>query len=749
MASDRDEVVRDRDCLRLIVDYGSGLLKAAVQHIKAGDTPSQTRMYEVMLKPGQKVVEQKVIQLEKGRILWGRSEVQKYKRENPREAGNVIELWKLLLCPQYRDALTARRLCRAFTGQDSFNEEVMVELEDFIAGHLREVKTATLKWLYYHHPKGLQYDADYWHAVPIEFMITVPAMWGQESQRLMKNASMKAGFSDISLRYEELCAAAAESQPLLESGDVEYGWKVCFVDIGRGTIDISTVQILEEGITMVGDSTGALAGSQVVNEKILEYVIQCDQVQSLGGWKEACRRLDIDRDSFLEQVSTSVESQKAEFPDIENMLIDIRPGPDWRTVTDGDDNAIGQDGMTIRIPYEALETCYRVWFDKISAAIQRHLAPREQDCHTAILTGGGSSNSYIREHCDRLFTKLIGRASRDNTSGKQPVCHGGLTHYPESAVHDLPEGYLYMCQNEEYDPKIHKDCTSRKRSRHGKRKSLPDDSKLIVWAEGSIDETRQAPNRLNLVMSNVEGHITTDIALTHWIVSTREDAVIVLDLYHSVMKLQESGPIKDRNGSVRKELTKWPILFSDLPDLATHGFQTYTDQGKEAYRVSGYVEIAATRAHMELTLVLLKPVVAFKYDKRGIVIKRRGTYTEDEMLCRRTIEVFDGRRSHMIAKDLPETGPAAGEQTVAVSPRARRQTHQRTGSASVSGNAYASYCDDDEPLAPGQIYKLEELGRAGVRAIEREDAGASLSDAVKLRPRQRKAARTGRDSLSS
>lgn len=211
MASDRDEVVRDRDCLRLIVDYGSGLLKAAVQHIKAGDTPSQTRMYEVMLKPGQKVVEQKVIQLEKGRILWGRSEVQKYKRENPREAGHVIELWKLLLCPQYRDALTARRLCRAFTGQDSFNEEVMVELEDFIAGHLREVKTATLKWLYYHHPKGLQYDADYWHAVPIEFMITVPAMWGQESQRtspslwllltLSRKVSQLLKIADVYLLY--------------------------------------------------------------------------------------------------------------------------------------------------------------------------------------------------------------------------------------------------------------------------------------------------------------------------------------------------------------------------------------------------------------------------------------------------------------------------------------------------------------------------------------------------------------------
>ena len=144
MAPGRDEVVRDRDVLRIAVDYGSRLLKTAVQHIKAGDTASETRKYDVMLKPGQKVVEQKIICLENGKLLWGRSDVQKHKRDNPKETGHVVELWKLLLCPQYRETPTGRRLCPNIAGHDSYDDEAKVELEEFIAEHLREIKAATL-----------------------------------------------------------------------------------------------------------------------------------------------------------------------------------------------------------------------------------------------------------------------------------------------------------------------------------------------------------------------------------------------------------------------------------------------------------------------------------------------------------------------------------------------------------------------------------------------------------------------------
>ena len=120
-------------------------------------------------------------------------------------------------------------------------------------------------------------------------------------------------------------------------------------------------------------------------------------------------------------------------------------------------------------------------------------------------------------------------------------------------------------------------------------------------------------------------------------------------------------------------------------------------------------------------------------------LARKGAYTEDEIVCKKTIEVFDGHRSHIVTKDA--LGPsAAPTPSVTASTASRRQSRQRSNCSPQIDNASDDDCDDEEPLTP--VYKDEHAGSAGNLRAVRETGEPSLDDAMTLRPRRRKRTRT-------
>ncbi|EMC96111.1 hypothetical protein BAUCODRAFT_517980 [Baudoinia panamericana UAMH 10762] len=107
-----DDFPREKNVVRLNIDYGSGQLKAALQYICKGERACQSKIISVPWDEGCSVLEQKIVPFGDGSIIRG-DDVDLFVDKEPERSGEVIELWKLCLCPEYQDMDAARRVWSA------------------------------------------------------------------------------------------------------------------------------------------------------------------------------------------------------------------------------------------------------------------------------------------------------------------------------------------------------------------------------------------------------------------------------------------------------------------------------------------------------------------------------------------------------------------------------------------------------------------------------------------------------------
>ncbi|KAK6353138.1 hypothetical protein TWF696_005128 [Orbilia brochopaga] len=122
------------------------------------------------------------------------------------------------------------------------------EAVDVVADYLSGVYEHIFDRLYKHHPK------EYIEVTPIEFILTVPAIWSDKARNLTKDAAKRAGFGSrkddrIRLVSEPEAAAIYTIRSTFESTrnatPLQVGDSFVMVDAGGGTVDLITYEIIQ------------------------------------------------------------------------------------------------------------------------------------------------------------------------------------------------------------------------------------------------------------------------------------------------------------------------------------------------------------------------------------------------------------------------------------------------------------------------------------------------------------------------
>lgn len=154
-------------------------------------------------------IEQKLVMDDSG-LVWGRKEVEEWREEN-RDAESVLWMWKLALCPEYRNARINEHNYRALgaTTQD------LAVVEELLEQHFKMIRHQLIEYLRHGaHGKNAPIPDD----IQIEALVTVPAILKGQSRGIMINAATEAGFRNVRLGLESVCAAAAYMAELRKLG---------------------------------------------------------------------------------------------------------------------------------------------------------------------------------------------------------------------------------------------------------------------------------------------------------------------------------------------------------------------------------------------------------------------------------------------------------------------------------------------------------------------------------------------------
>ena len=204
--TDSQQGVKAFDRIRACTDQGSGNVKIRCQYVPAGQSPDDTEAYPIVPVRLTSFANASTVPLRvlfDGGIMYLGSKVDEHLRRFPHLSDRVIEQFKLVLCPEYSNEDVVGRVYRGLGMAQGDLGEIQVlytHLFDFCPTEIR----AFMRSFY----RGLDKADKEWDAMSIELQITVPVMWGGAARGVMVNAAKDAGFTDIVLRSEPLCAAA-------------------------------------------------------------------------------------------------------------------------------------------------------------------------------------------------------------------------------------------------------------------------------------------------------------------------------------------------------------------------------------------------------------------------------------------------------------------------------------------------------------------------------------------------------------
>lgn len=93
---------------------------------------------------------------------------------------------------------------------------------------------------------------------------------------------------------------------------------------------------------------------------------------------------------------------------------------------------------------------------------------------------------------------------------------------------------------------------------------------------------------------------------------------IHVDLFWSKRQLEENTPLKDDAGNLIPFVRSYPLMFADLDDLASRGFEVYPgdDNTPSHFQVKAFAEMTGSSEKLLLTLHVMKPDYEFppEYD---------------------------------------------------------------------------------------------------------------------------------------
>ncbi|KAI5850386.1 hypothetical protein DFP73DRAFT_539181 [Morchella snyderi] len=176
--------------------------------------------------------------------------------------------FKLQLDPSQKLATKASSLARRYPSRT----ELPPGYSGDISQHVTNYLTALMK-----HTMGVlvkRYSQKFVDDTPIEYILTVPALWSDRARNLTFECAKKAGMSRISC-ISEPEAAAIYTLSAIQPNNLRLDDNFVVCDAGGGTVDLITYKVTQLDPLQVEESAvgdGGLCGSTYLNRRFEEYL---------------------------------------------------------------------------------------------------------------------------------------------------------------------------------------------------------------------------------------------------------------------------------------------------------------------------------------------------------------------------------------------------------------------------------------------------------------------------------------------
>ncbi|XP_061193982.1 heat shock 70 kDa protein 12A-like [Saccostrea echinata] len=247
---------------------------------------------------------------------------------------------------------------------------------------------------------NLQKQGVYISTDKVRFIITVPAIWDDQSRGFMINAANEAGIQEehllLSLEPEAAAVLCKEHHvdEYHKSGckdliNFDFGSEFVVADLGGGTIDITTNKVLPCGsLKEIKSARGGDCGGTMVDKEFFHFVKDC-----IGSSYDDFKRENLSEFHELRQV---LEMKKRQTGEVTPKFVSLTITPAFEQKIDRSKLEEHNDGIKIshgklQIPVEYFQS----FFKKPIQGILTCLEEAVTDEIKSILLVGGFANSKI------------------------------------------------------------------------------------------------------------------------------------------------------------------------------------------------------------------------------------------------------------------------------------------------------------------------------------------------------------------
>ncbi|KAF8470620.1 hypothetical protein BDZ91DRAFT_718530 [Kalaharituber pfeilii] len=244
-----------------------------------------------------------------GGFKWGCQAAEEGTARSQARNGALLQFMKLLLDPSQENKVLADPLDLA---KHRANIPLGKKPVDVVTDYLSALKTHTLETL------SKTYGAEFWKVIPIEYHLTIPAVWSDAAKALTLEAANRAGIGtpqDIVLIAEPEAAAmqclTRMYEGLLKEGDI-----FVVADCGGGTVDLVTYKILTRRPQLRVEEVcvgGGLCGSVFINRRFEAFAkrrLGNDLFEEMVQKSRPYTKMMKDFDERLKRKFTDAEDQE-------------------------------------------------------------------------------------------------------------------------------------------------------------------------------------------------------------------------------------------------------------------------------------------------------------------------------------------------------------------------------------------------------------------------------------------------------
>jgi hypothetical protein len=608
---------RSKPYSRICIDYGTRNLTAHSQLVHGGLTAQTAPIDIIWLKHSQGAEHAQVTVYDTdGNLIYGQRDVAAYIRErrDSSAALKTLRSAKMALIPEFRNSKQVQHV-REVLGADSDDLYIQRYLTDHIKCVLRDVKRFHAQQYADNDPHERATYAAYIASLPIELQLPVPVMMDDDGWADLRNAALLAGATEVELREEPICVLACFAQELDRARYVKTGQSMLVLDVGGLTCDIATCKLLKASsagdaniqMQRVGQCHGNGAGSNLLNDLIIEHVLQRRDEYQLDAWLE---RLQIEEHDLLQQLSDwfdrSVKPEIDDAPDDKAFVF----------IAQSSHGQVGVAGLSdswqVKFNRTTILRFYDIWIRKIKLKLYEHLSTKNgEDYACAILAGKPFRSAILEEAITKVLATYRIRVRKTGYC-QLPCSQGGLTqHIFEKDA--LPNPcFWYISQAEEHHQeraKLHPDVelhgNIQRPSQYEPDVQVVHDRFMKMMLQYSASEgfSPKIPRRL---LQEVLVKIPRDS-------SNSQRDLLHIPLYWSNVPREEHSAVFDFEGKRQEGLRSYPVMF-ELPEaerLEVMGFAKQEPQGTDPYYlIHVFVELHGDASSLAMSVTFMLPSFA-------------------------------------------------------------------------------------------------------------------------------------------